>query len=220
MKCLKSVLLGAGLLAMAAGCSQQPAAESAGAAAPEKNQVIETIMTRTSVRSYKATPVSRDTLQIIIDAGLQAPSAMNKQDWEVRVVDSQDILNELSAMMLKTEMGSGMAARLNGKNAFQNAPAVFFVAAEKVTEGLSWSAVDAALLSENILLAAKSMGLGTVYQAAPAAMINSSDEAKAYLKTKFGFSDNYELQNIILCGYPEEVPAPKDRDASKAKFVD
>lgn len=220
MKSLKSLMLGAGLLVMAASCSQQPAAETAEPAAPEQNQVLETIMTRTSVRDYKSQPVSRDTLQILINAGLQAPSAMNKQDWEVRVVDNQTTLNELSDLMLQTEMGKGMAGRLNGKNAFQNAPAVFFIASEKADgNGPSWSAVDAALLSENIMLAAKSMGLGTVYQAAPSAMINSSKEALEYIK-KFGFSDNYELQNIILCGYPEQVPAPKDRDASKGKIVD
>lgn len=251
MKTLRTtLLLGIGLLAVSAVCPQQLAAQTSAAQDP----VIENIMTRTSVRNYKSQPVGRDTLQIIVDAGLQAPSAMNKQDWEVRVV-GRKTLDELAALLPQSQgnmrmnhnMGGmhhdmghmnhadstgHMSHNMGGMNhggmmgnrpagVFYNAPAAFFIAAEKYTgtDGIDWPSIDAALLSENIMLAANALGLGTVYLGGPIPSIAASADAQAYLK-KFGFSDNYVLQCVILVGYPEEVPAPKDRDASKAQFVE
>ena len=145
---------------------------------------------------------------------------MNAQDWQVRIVTNQEMLNTLSGFMLKTEAGKGMAARLNGKNAFANAPAVAFIAAETGEKATAYNREDTALLSENILLAAHALGLGATYQAAPARMINGSAEAKEYLKTAFGFPENAELINIIIMGHPAEKPAIKDRDQSKGRIID
>ena len=52
--------------------------------------VIDAIMARRSIRQYKDTPVSRNLLQKLAECGVNAPNAMNKQEWEVRIVDSQD----------------------------------------------------------------------------------------------------------------------------------
>ena len=54
------------------------------------NLVIETIMARRSVRMYKDMPVERCKLQKIVECGINAPSGMNKQPWQVRVVDSRE----------------------------------------------------------------------------------------------------------------------------------
>lgn len=214
---MKSLFISAAVAASLLSCANQPAATTEPAAQVSNSEIVmNNIMTRVSVRKYQAQPVSRDTLDILIKAGLQAPSAMNSQDWEVRVVDNAQTLKELSDLMMNTEMGQSMKERL-ADGAFYGAPAVFFIANKK-GEG-SFSIDNTALLSENIMLAANSLGLGSVYVAMPAMMIKSSAEATEYIK-KFGFSDDHELHNLILVGYPAETPAPKDRDASKAKYVD
>lgn len=213
---MKKFMMAAAVAATLMGCANQPATTEPVAQVSTSDIVLENIMTRVSVRKFQAQPVSRDTLDVLIKAGLQAPSAMNSQDWEVRVVDNAQTLKELSDLMLNTEMGQGMKERL-ADGAFYGAPAVFFVAAKKGEGGFSVD--NTALLSENILLAAHAMGLGSVYVAAPAMMIKTSAEATEYIK-KFGFSEDHELHNLILVGYPAETPAPKDRDASKAKYVD
>ena len=65
-------------LATAVSCSQQQnSAEDGG------NAVIENIMSRRSIRSYKDCTVGRDTLQTILECGINAPNGMNKQSWEV-----------------------------------------------------------------------------------------------------------------------------------------
>jgi nitroreductase len=53
----------------------------------EENQVIKTIMERRSVRKYAPHAVAKDTMEIILDCGINAPNAMNRQSWEIRVVD-------------------------------------------------------------------------------------------------------------------------------------
>ena len=218
MKTIKNLWIAAGMLVLAS-CGQQPAAIEA-VSIDKAAVVIENIMTRVSVRQFTDEPVAKADLETILKAGLQASSAMNKQDWQVRIVTNQEMLNTLSGFMLSTEMGKGMAERLNGKNTFANAPAVAFVAAETGEDATRWSSVDTALLSENMLLTIHALGLGATYQAAPAAMINQSQEAKDFLKTTFGFPENTELVNIIIIGHPAETPAVKDRDQSKGRIIE
>ena len=219
MKQLKFLVIVAGVMALVS-CGQQPAPAQEAAEVDKAAVVLENIMTRVSVRQFTDEPVAKADLETILKAGLQAPSAMNKQDWQVRIVTNQEMLNTLSGFMLSTEMGKGMAERLNGKNAFANAPAVAFVAAETGEDATRWSSVDTALLSENMLLTIHALGLGATYQAAPAAMINQSQEAKDFLKTTFGFPENTELINIIIIGHPAETPAVKDRDQSKGRIIE
>jgi len=217
MKSLKAILVAVGAMALAS-CGQQPQVTSDEPADPAA-YVLDNIMTRVSVRNFTAEPVSKLELETILKAGLQAPSAMNKQDWQVRIVTNQDMLNALSGIMMNTEMGKMMKERNGDKNAFSNAPAVAFVCAER-GEGPAWAEIDTALLCENMLLAAHALGLGATYQAAPARMINDSAEAKDYLKKTFGLADNTELINIIIMGHPAETPAPKDRDQSKGRIIE
>ncbi|MCR5575294.1 MAG: nitroreductase family protein [Bacteroidaceae bacterium] len=219
MKVMKSLFFAAGVMALAS-CTAQERVSTADEPADPSAIVLENIMTRVSVRQFTAEPIAKTDLQIIMKAGLQAPSAMNKQDWQLRIVSNQEMLNTLTGYMLNTEMGGMMKERMGDKNAFNNAAAVAFIAAETGDDATRWSQIDTALMSENILLAAHALGLGATYQAAPAAMINQSKEAKEYLKTAFGFPENVELVNIIIMGHPAETPAVKDRDQSKGRIIE
>ena len=88
MKSLKFMLLGAGLLMLSA-CGPQAQKESESTVTEKSNSdaVIETIMSRRSIRKYKPEAVNRDTMKIILDCGINAPNGQNKQSWAVRVVD-------------------------------------------------------------------------------------------------------------------------------------
>ena len=218
MKLLRNLAIAASALALVS-CGQQPATAQEAAEVDKAAVVIENIMTRVSVRQFTNEPVAKVDLETILKAGLQAPSAMNKQDWQVRIVTNQDMLNALSNLMMNTEMGKMMKERNGDKNAFNNAPAVAFVCAER-GEGPAWAEIDTALLCENMLLAAHALGLGATYQAAPARMINDSAEAKDYMAKTFGFAENTELINIIIMGHPAETPAAKDRDQSKGRIIE
>jgi Nitroreductase len=58
-------------------------------------------MSRRSIRQYKPQAVNRDTMQIILDCGINAPNGQNKQSWEVRVVDNPDFINGITEIYKK-----------------------------------------------------------------------------------------------------------------------
>lgn len=179
--------------------------------------VIEAIEARRSVRAYKDRPVEREKLQLLAECGVKAPSAMNNQEWEIRIVDSKKWIDECTATYLKAVEGSGKANYMltpTFKNIFRNAPAVIFVAAP---EG-EYSDVNVGLLGENIMLAATELGLGTCCLGSVLFMFAEPGMEK--YAALLGFSEGYNMRYAIAVGYPDESPEAKPRDLGKIKFVE
>ena len=179
----------------------------------EQNPVIEAIMSRRSIRKYKDTPVEREKLQLIAECGVNAPNGMNAQRWEVRIVDNAESIAAISEEYKKAN--PQLLERDPGfKNMFRNAPAVICVAVPAGDDG-----VNAGLLGENIMLAAHSIGLGTVCLGGPVRFLKDSEAGRAFI-ARLGFSEDYSLLYMIGVGYPDEAPDAKPRDLSKIRFVD
>ena len=210
-KTLLSAIAAAVLLISCNG-AQSGNDEATMAADKEENAVIETIMSRRSVRDYLPQAVNRDTMNIIAKCGINAPNAMNAQSWEVRIVDSPEFINGITKEFVKGNPEA--AADSKFRNMFRNAPTVAFIAA---SEG-NYSMIDCGLLSENMILAAWSMGIGSCCLGGPVAFINSP-AGKEYLD-KLGFSEDHTLVLAIGFGYPAEKPDAKPRDESKVKYID
>ena len=179
----------------------------------KSDAVIATIMERRSIRQYKPQPVNRDTMQVILNCGINAPNGQNKQSWEVRVVDNPEFINGLTAIY--TQANPKVAEDPSFKNMFRNAPTVVFIANDP---SYDFSQIDCGLLGGNMILSAQSMGIGSCCLGGPARFMQSP-EAAEYLK-KLNFSEGYELLYCIAFGYPDEAPAAKPRNAEKVKFVD
>ena len=173
-----------------------------------QNPVIEAIMSRRSIRKYKDTPVEREKLQLIAECGVNAPNGMNAQRWEVRIVDNAESIAAISEEYKKAN--PQLLERDPGfKNMFRNAPAVICVAVPAGDDG-----VNAGLLGENIMLAAHSIGLGTVCLGGPVRFLKDSEAGRAFI-ARLGFSEDYSLLYMIGVGYPDEAPDAKPRDLSK-----
>lgn len=213
MKSFKLMLLGASLM-LCAGCGAQAQKESERTENNKKNAVIETIMSRRSIRKYQPQAVSRDTMQIILDCGINAPNGQNKQSWEIRVVDNPEFINGISEVYKKEN--PKVAENPDFKNMFRNAPTVVFIAND-TSYGLSQ--IDCGLLGENMILSAWSMGIGSCCLGGPTRFMTSNPAAAEYLK-KLDIPEGYELLYCIAFGYPDETPAAKPRNAAKVKFVD
>lgn len=178
-----------------------------------QNPVIEAIMSRRSIRKYKDTPVEREKLQLIAECGVNAPNGMNAQRWEVRIVDNAESIAAISEEYKKAN--PQLLERDPGfKNMFRNAPAVICVAVPAGDDG-----VNAGFLGENIMLAAHSIGLGTVCLGGPVRFLKDSEAGRAFI-ARLGFSEDYSLLYMIGVGYPDEAPDAKPRDLSKIRFVD
>ena len=182
---------------------------------PKKSEVvIENILTRRSIRQYLPQAVNRDTMQVILNCGINAPNGQNKQSWEVRVVDNPEYINGLTEVYKKKNPKA--AEDPTFKNMFRNAPTVVFIARDTKYD---FSQVDCGLLGGNMVLSAWSMGIGSCCLGGPAHFMLAEPEAKPYLE-KLGFSEGYELLYCIAFGYPAETPAAKPRDAQKVRYVD
>lgn len=208
-------MLGAGLLCLSScGGQTQQSQPAAVNEADSTNQVIETIMARRSVRKYLPQPVNRDTMQVILNCGINAPNGQNKQSWAIRVVDNPEFINGLTEVYKKANPKA--AEDPNFRNMFRNAPTVVFIANDTAYD---FSQVDCGLLGENMILSAWSMGIGSCCLGGPIRFMKTDPEAAEYLK-RLNIPEGYDLLYCIAFGYPDESPAAKPRDASKVMFVE
>lgn len=195
MKTFRFLLTFALLLTSMSACCEKKSASA------NENEVIQTIMERRSIRKYAPQAVSKDTMEIILDCGINAPNAMNRQSWEIRVIEMAKHPEFIEALP---------------KGIFRGAPTMVFVANETANR---FSQVDCGLLGENMILAAQSMGIGSVVLGGPAAMIAETPELKPLLET-LDFSQGYQLLYCIGFGHALESPDAKPRMKEKYRFID
>lgn len=206
MKTLKTILAGLCIAAAATSCNQAAqTVENEGG-----NAVIENIMARRSIRKYKAETVERETMNRIMECGINAPSGMNKQSWEVRVVDNPQVMEEVIGLMAAGNPDVDPNAI---RGCFRGAPVMVFIANDPAYD---FSVIDCGLLSENIMLSAWSLGVGSVCLGSPVRFLNNAPEAVSRL----GFTEGYTPVICIGLGYADESPEAKPRDMNKVKFVD
>ena len=176
------------------------------------NAVINAIMERRSIRKYLDKPVEHEKLEIVVRCGINAPSGMNRQPWIVRVVENQQLINDVTEAY-KKENAEQVKRDPTFKNMFRNAPNIICVCTPK-----NGGDLDAGLLGENMMLAAQSLGLGTCCLGGPVRFLNTNPNAKFFLD-KLDIPEDYQLNYILAIGYPDESPAAKPRDASKVKYI-
>jgi len=207
MKTLNILLACMTITAMTA-CNQTSKNETA--SSEYGNAVIENIMTRRSIRQYKEGPVARETMQTIMECGINAPSGQNRQSWEIRVVDNPDVMAEIIDLMAE---GNPDADKGMIKGCFRNAPTMVFIANDP---SYDFSVIDCGILSQNIMLSGWSLGVGSVCLGSPIRFLRNAPEAIERL----GFSKGYTPVICIGMGYPAESPEAKPRDFSKVRFLD
>lgn len=173
---------------------------------PSEADVVESVIkSRRSIRRYTDAPVSRETLDRIIGNGLAAPSGMNRQSYEIRVIDNPALLEEISR-----------AANPNTSSIFVNATSVIFVANDT---SYDLSPIDCGLLCQNIMLSAQSLGVGSCCLGIPVRLMKNSEACAKYMDM-LGFSEGYDFLVCIGLGYPDEQPNPTPRKNDMVKYVE
>ncbi len=160
-------------------------------------EVIQAIKSRRSVRAFRSDPVPEDLLQEILDAGRWAPSAGNLQPWEFYVVKS-------------AEHKEGLARAALGQGFVAEAPVVIVVCAAPVRSGRRYRErgeklyclQDTAAATQNMLLAATSLGLGSCW-------VGAFDEEG--VRRVLGLGPELRPVALIPLGYPAEQPAAPRR---------
>ena len=163
------------------------------------NEVLNAILTRRSVRSYKPDPVPEDALERILTAGQYAATGMNRQSPIILAVTNKAMRDKLSAMNAEIMGSSG--------DPFYGAPVVLVVLANKAAPTYLY---DGSLVMGNLMLAAHSLGLGSCW-IHRAKEEFESPEGKALLAS-LGIQGEYEGIGHCILGYPEgELPQPAPR---------
>ena len=180
--------------------------------ADTENAVIETIMARRSIRKYTDQKVEPEKLQKILECGINAPTGMYKQSWQLRVVQNQDFLSAIDEGFTAQRECEG---KKGNARAFYGAPCLIFIAYDKTYD---LSQVDCGLLGENIILAAQSLGLGTCCLGQVARFMTSEDAKELY--ERLDIPQTHELLYAISVGYPNGTPNAKPRDMGRVKFVE
>ncbi|MCR5659791.1 MAG: nitroreductase family protein [Bacteroidales bacterium] len=161
------------------------------------NNAIETIMTRTSIRSFTEKVVSSDTIEMLLRAGMAAPTAVNKQPWHFVVVNERAKLDELGGNGRQSQMWheSTLAIVVCGdmNKALEGPGQAFWIQ-------------DCSAATENILLAAHALGLGAVWTGC-----YPMEERLANVSQVLNLPENIIPLCVIVMGYPNEQPAPKDK---------
>ena len=137
-----------------------------------ENDVLENIYSRRSVRAYLPDDVPDDVIRELIRAGTYAPSAANKQPWRFVVIKNRELITKLSdkAKELWMEQATkasqpelkslvNMVSR-PGFNIFFNAPLLIMIFSD--SDAFS-PQIDCSLAGENMMLAARSLGMGSCW---------------------------------------------------------
>lgn len=175
----------------------------------KKDVVIENIMSRRSVRSYKTDKIDSASMHEILLCGINAPNGQGMESWEVRVVNDEHFINDINEAYNK-DASDGKAKR----HVSFGAPVIVFIAYDTTYD---LSQVDCGLLGENMILAANAMGIGSCCLGGLCRFINSEDGAK--ILQKLNLPSTHRLLYAIAFGYPDQVPQAKPRNMGKVQFV-
>jgi nitroreductase len=182
------------------------------------NAVIEAIKSRRSVRAYESKPVPRDILNTIIEAGNEAPSAMNSQPWRFVVVEDKEAKKKLLAVALpKAKKITDTLKDIDPERyeaikkryeelpdpVYYSAPTIVFV----IGNGM-YSEHSCPLACENMMLAAHSLGLGSCWVGF-GAVVADDREVRSLLELREGEA----IFGPILLGYAKaHPPRPPKKD--------
>lgn len=185
----------------------------------QKNQVVECIMSRRSIRAYKPEQIKDEELKTILECAINAPSARNSQPWEVRVIRDKEAIDNLNKEVIADMIEKRPEAkeRFADENAsvFFHAPTLLVVAYDTTQY---WGQSDCGMLVQNVLLAAESMNIGSCAVGCCREYINSP-KAADFVKS-LNLPENYVVYLTVTLGYKDENPDAKPRDDKKVAYME
>ncbi|MBP1756838.1 MAG: hypothetical protein H6Q59_3236 [Firmicutes bacterium] len=181
------------------------------------NEILNTIRQRYSCRAYDGRLPEKEKLEALALAAVQSPSGMNRQPWQIIVITNKALIEDMDTegmRILAEEEDKTTYDRFmsRGGTLFYNAPCMYLVLKQPGT------GMDTGIVSENIALAATSLGLGSVI-CGMAAIPFHGPKGDVY-KKKLGISDGWEFGIAVLVGYGKTENTPHTPDTSKIRYFE
>lgn len=154
----------------------------------------EAILTRRSIRKFTSQLVSHDLIEKILRAGMQAPSARNKQPWHFIVIQDREMLDKISVVHPYAYM-------------LKEAPLGIVICGDSNIEiTIEYIVQDCSAATQNMLLAAHNFGLGAVWLG-----IYPREPRIKALRKLLSIPENIIPVSMIAVGYPAEKKEPENR---------
>lgn len=170
------------------------------------NTTINDLINRRSIRKYKDAQISREELDIVLQAGICAPTGKNLQSPIMIAVQDKETIKQLSRINAQI-MGVS-------SDPFYGAPTVVVVLARAESPH---AVQDGSLVLGNLMNAAHAIGLGSCW-INRAKETFETDEGKELLK-KWGIEEEYVGIGNCILGYPDEAPSMKPRKENYIYYV-
>jgi nitroreductase len=184
------------------------------------NEVLRAISSRRSIRQFGDGQLKRDDVNAIIEAGLSAPSANNVQNWHFTVVQNKTVLAKVNKWILDEIENTGNhdlqeLVKRGGGSIFRNAPTVVIVSTDAIDQ---FGIINGAAATENMLLAAESLGIGSCW-IGMVGMLAGSKNFDSHAKD-LQLPTGYAPQFGITLGYKEsESPSAPFRKPNLVSYI-
>lgn len=163
-------------------------------------EALEAIFKRKSVRHFTGEKLSANEIEILLRAGMAAPTAVNMQPWEFIVVNDTNLLQTMSENLPHAKMLERAAVGI-----------VVVAVPEKAHRGWKeYAIIDCCCASENILIAAESIGLGGVWVA-----VYPNIDRIEFVRKILAIPQFAIPLNVITIGRPTGEDQPKDKFISE-----
>jgi nitroreductase len=179
---------------------------------------IEAIRSRTSVKRFTQQPVEREKIELLLDAGAQAPNHYKVRPWRFIVVsgEARHRMGDVLASVFREKFPDVPAAAFEKERAKPlRSPVIITVGVDEPTEPKVLEEENlcaAAAACENILLAANAIGLGGHWRTGSAAR-------EPAVKRFLGLSERQHLIAFLYIGYPEAPVNPVPRAGFEERTV-
>ncbi len=173
---------------------QKPVETKVALPATSDMDALTAIFTRRSIRKYGGQPVSDETVRLLLQAAMSAPSARNEQSWEFVIIRDKKTLQQVPTFhpFARHVPDAPIAVVVCGNTKLEAKPGLW--------------ALDCSNAAMNILLAAHSMGLGAVWTT-----LYPYEDRMAGMKKLLNLPDHIIPLTIIPIGHPGEKKPREDR---------
>ncbi|MGL4344632.1 MAG: nitroreductase family protein [Cellulosilyticaceae bacterium] len=148
------------------------------------NEVLHAIQSRRSIRQFKSDAIPEDMVSTILEAGFYAPTGHNKQPWHFVVINDAHTFEQIMAIHPYTIM-------------LKTAPLAILVCADTSLSPTLWQD-DCGAATQNMLLAAYSLGLGSVWCG-----VRNDPTLVDGFKNLFSLPQNITPYSLVVLGYTD-----------------
>lgn len=183
------------------------------------NETLRLIEERRSHRAYSPLPLTEEMIRALVKAGLESPSAVNRQPWHFSVVQDQQLLDEMNDELHRVSAARAADSRSPRFSdptfhVFYHAPCVIFISG---APGNPYTAIDCGIAVQNIVLAAESLGLGSVILGLPRDAF--AGERKEEFEKRLCFPEGWSFQIAVSVGHPADTKGPHPVGENKVSYI-